>query len=182
MWHTLIWERSDSVRKHPSGNLRGAVRVDQRGRSSEVMDTIVDRLALPHEEARLRVEGRLVARAYVGAASGALAARPPVAHEAAVRGRTCTRAHRPVGPARWNMLGPRRFGMSVPVASLGAPAWVLRHGWAEAGVIAPVPSETSLRTACPILAWLVGVDSATVRIAADRYAPYLLEAALDLET
>lgn len=45
-----------------------------------------------------------------------------------------------------------------------------------------LPSVTSLRTACLILAWIVGVHSAAVRIAADRYAPYLLEAALDLET
>ena len=38
------------------------------------------------------------------------------------------------------------------------------------------------RDPCLILAWIVGVHSAAVRIAADRYAPYLLEAALDLET
>ena len=82
---------------------------------------------------------------------------------------------------RRNLLGLKKIGLTVAVAGLGASGWALLHGWNTANVLLPVPSVTALLTACLVLGWMIGVRPDAVRITADRYARYLLEAALDLE-
>ena len=67
------------------------------------------------------------------------------------------------------------------LASLGASGWALFHGWSVTRVILPMPSVTALLTLCCGLGWVLGVRPEAVRIPADRYGRYLLEAALDLE-
>ena len=82
---------------------------------------------------------------------------------------------------RRNLLGLKKFGVSIALAGLGASGWALLQGWKATGVIAPVPAVTVVLVACLFLAWLLGVHANAVGITADRYARYLLEAALDLE-
>ena len=82
---------------------------------------------------------------------------------------------------RRNLLGLKPVGLAITVLALVASGWSLFGGWHTDGVILPVPFVTTLLNTCVALGWLIGVRSATVRITADRYARYLLEAALDLE-
>ena len=82
---------------------------------------------------------------------------------------------------RRNLLGLKTFGVTLTLAAIVGIGWAMLHEWRAAGVLAPVPAVISLLTACFLLAWLVGVRPAAVRITADRYARYLLEAALDLD-
>lgn len=82
---------------------------------------------------------------------------------------------------RRNLLGLKKFGVSVALTGLGASGWALSHGWTAAGVIAPVPAVVALLTVGLFLGWLFGVNANAVRITADRYARHLLEATLDLE-
>ena len=82
---------------------------------------------------------------------------------------------------RRNLLGLKKIGLSVAVVALGASGWALVHGWNAESVILSVPAVTALLTGCLAFGWLIGVRSTSVRITADRYARYLLEAALDLE-
>ena len=82
---------------------------------------------------------------------------------------------------RRNLLGLKKFGVILTLAAITAIGLAVLHEWRAAGVLAPVPTVISLLTACILLAWLVGVRPAAVRITADRYARYLLEAALDLD-
>ena len=83
---------------------------------------------------------------------------------------------------RRNLLGLKTFGVTLTLAAIAGIGWAVWHEWHAAGVLAPVPAVSGLLTACLLLAWLVGVRPATVRITADRYARYLLEAALDLDS
>ncbi len=82
---------------------------------------------------------------------------------------------------RRNLLGLKKIGLSVAVVALGASGWALVHGWNAENVILSVPAVTALLTGCLAFGWLIGVRSTSVRITADRYARYLLEAELDLE-
>lgn len=82
---------------------------------------------------------------------------------------------------RRNLLGLKRFGVTLTMAAVAVVGWAVFHEWRAAGVVAPVSAVSILLTACILLSWLVGVRPAAVRITADRYARYLLEAALDLD-
>ena len=82
---------------------------------------------------------------------------------------------------RRNLLGLKQGGLAITTLALVASGWSLFRGWHTDGVILPVAFVTTLLNTCVALGWLIGVRSATVRITADRYARYLLEAALDLE-
>lgn len=82
---------------------------------------------------------------------------------------------------RRNMLGLKPFGVTLTLVAIAGTGWALLHEWRVASVLAQVPAVISLLTAGFLLAWLVGVRPAAVRITADRYARYLLEAALDLD-
>jgi len=82
---------------------------------------------------------------------------------------------------RRNLLGLKTFGVTLSLVALAATGWALLHEWRAESVLAQVPVVIGLLTVGILLAWLVGVRSASVRITADRYARYLLEAALDLD-
>ena len=82
---------------------------------------------------------------------------------------------------RRNLLGLKKFAVTITLAAVAGVGWAVSHEWQAAGVLAPVPAVICLLTVCILLAWLVGVRPAAVRITADRYALYLLEAALDLD-
>ncbi len=82
---------------------------------------------------------------------------------------------------RRNLLGLKTLGVTLSLAGIAATSCAVLHEWRTAAGLAPVPAVTGLLTACILLAWLVGVRPAAVRTAANRYACYLLEAALDLE-
>ena len=82
---------------------------------------------------------------------------------------------------RRNLLGLKRGGLAIAVFSMAVSAWALYHGWNSSSVVLPVPVGAVLLTGGLAVSWLVGVRPASVRITADRYARYLLEAALDLE-
>ena len=82
---------------------------------------------------------------------------------------------------RRNLLGLKKIGVGIALVSLSASAWAVVHGFSTSGVVLPVPSGTALLTACIVAGWLFGVRHEAVRITADRYARFLLEAALDLE-
>lgn len=82
---------------------------------------------------------------------------------------------------RRNLLGLKTCGVTLTLVALAGTGWALVHEWRAASVLAQVPAVIGLLTVGILLAWLVGVRSASVRITADRYALYLLEAALDLD-
>ena len=82
---------------------------------------------------------------------------------------------------RRNLLGLKPGGLAITALALVASGWSFLRGWHTGGVILPVAFVTTLLNTCIALGWLIGVRSPTVRITADRYARYLLEAALDLE-
>ena len=83
---------------------------------------------------------------------------------------------------RRNLLGIKPIGVAISALALLASVWALLCGWYTDTVILPVALVTVLLNTCITLGWLIGVRSATVRITGDRYARYLLEAALDLES
>ena len=82
---------------------------------------------------------------------------------------------------RRNLLGLETFGVTLSLAAIAGIGYAVLREWRTAGVLAPVPTVIGLLTACILLGWFVGVRPATVRITADRYARYLLEAVLDLD-
>ena len=81
---------------------------------------------------------------------------------------------------RRNLLGLKKIGVGVSLVSLGAAGWALLNAWNTAGGFSPVPVVTTLLTVCIVLGWLLGVRPDAVRLTADRYARFLLEAALEL--
>lgn len=82
---------------------------------------------------------------------------------------------------RRNLLGLKPIGLAVTIIALAVSGWSLYFGWHTDGAIASVASVITLLNACVALGWLIGVRSATVRIAADRYARILLEASINVE-
>lgn len=82
---------------------------------------------------------------------------------------------------RRNLLGLKPGALAITALALVASGWSLLRGWHATGVVLLIPLTTILANTCVALLWLIGVRPATVRITADRYARYLLEAALDLE-
>ena len=82
---------------------------------------------------------------------------------------------------RRNLLGLKRKAISVALPSLVIAGWSVWNGWTTLGVLAPVPTVEVLLIGCVILGWLLYVSPDTVRLPADRYARFLLEAVRDLE-
>ncbi len=83
---------------------------------------------------------------------------------------------------RRNLLGLKRMAISVALPSLVTAGWSAWNGWTTLGVLAPVPTVAVLLIGGVILGWLLCVSPETVRVPADRYARFLLEAACDLES
>lgn len=82
---------------------------------------------------------------------------------------------------RRNLLGLRAVAVTVAIAGIAASGWAVIHEWNTAGIVAPVPTVVLLLITSILLVWLLGVRPKAVRVTADRYAHFLLEAALDLE-
>ncbi len=83
---------------------------------------------------------------------------------------------------RRNLLSLKPVGIPVAALALVASGLSLFFGWNSDGIVLPAALVANLLTICIALGWLIGVQSETVRISADRYARYLIEAALDLES
>lgn len=82
---------------------------------------------------------------------------------------------------RRNLLGLKPYGIVITILALVVSGWLLLRGWHVNGVVLPVALVATFLNTCIALGWLIGVCSANVRITADRYAQYLLEAILNLD-
>ena len=79
---------------------------------------------------------------------------------------------------RRNLLGLKRVGLPVSIAALFVCMWRVWAGRLELSAVA-VAASTSLLCMGLVAIWVVWVREKTVAVAANRYARYLLEAALD---
>ena len=81
---------------------------------------------------------------------------------------------------RRNLLGLKPLGLPVAAVALLACLWSTLAGWDRAKP--PVVAVgAALVTSGLLLTWLLWVNEKTVGIAANRYARFLLEAALEQE-
>ncbi len=81
---------------------------------------------------------------------------------------------------RRNLLGLKTFGVLLALASLAGDAWSTYASWSPDKPPA-VSIVAGLITAGLLLAWVTWVTERTVKLAANRYARFILEAALDQE-
>jgi len=81
---------------------------------------------------------------------------------------------------RRNLLGLKTFGVILALASLAGAAWSTYASWSPDKPPA-VAIVAGLITAGLLLAWLAWVTERTVKLAANRYTRFILEAALDQE-
>ena len=81
---------------------------------------------------------------------------------------------------RRNLLGLKTFGILIALASLAGTGWSTYTSWSAATPPA-VSIVAGLITAGLLLAWMTWVTERTVKLAANRYARFILEAALDQE-
>ena len=81
---------------------------------------------------------------------------------------------------RRNLLGLKSFGVILALASLAGASWSTYSSWSPDKPPA-VAIVAGLITAGLLLAWAVWVTERTVKLAANRYARFILEAALDQE-
>lgn len=79
---------------------------------------------------------------------------------------------------RRNLLGMRRFGLGITITVLTGTVWTTISRWSATDLPA-VPIVTGLITAGLLLTWIFWVTERTVKLAANRYARFILEAALD---
>ena len=82
---------------------------------------------------------------------------------------------------RRNQLGLKVFGVSLTVVGLAGSAWSTYTAWIATNELPAVSLVAGLISAGLFLAWLVWVTERTVRLSADRYARFILEAALEQE-
>jgi len=81
---------------------------------------------------------------------------------------------------RRNLLGLKTFGIVLTAVSLAGAAWSMYSSWSPDQPPA-VAIVAGLITAGLLLAWVTWVTESTVKLAANRYARFILEAALDQE-
>ena len=81
---------------------------------------------------------------------------------------------------RRNLLGLKTFGILIAIASLAGTGWSIYTGWSAATRPA-VSIVAGLITAGLLLVWMTWVTEHAVKLAANRYARFILEAALDQE-
>lgn len=81
---------------------------------------------------------------------------------------------------RRNLLGLKTFGVVLSVASLAGAVWFTYSAWSQ-DEIPGVPLVVGLIIAGLLLAWVAWVTERTVKLAANRYARFILEAALEQE-
>ena len=79
---------------------------------------------------------------------------------------------------RRNLLGLKVFGVFLTFLSTAGSAWATYNTTTE---LATVSLVAGLVSAGLLLAWLVWVTERTMKLSADRYARFLLEAALEQE-
>lgn len=82
---------------------------------------------------------------------------------------------------RRNLLGLKNFGVSLTVVALAGSAWSTYIAWIATNELPAVSLVAGLIGTGLFLAWLFWVTESTVRLSADRYARFLLEAALEQE-
>ena len=80
---------------------------------------------------------------------------------------------------RRNLLGLKAFGVSLTVAGGAGSAWSTYTAWTATNPLPAVSLVAGLISAGLLLAWLVWVAESTVKLSADRYARFILEAALE---
>ena len=81
---------------------------------------------------------------------------------------------------RRNLLGLKTFGVLIALASLAGTGGSTYTSW-SAATPPGVSIVAGLITAGLLLAWMTWVTDRTVKLAANRYARFILEAALDQE-
>ena len=82
---------------------------------------------------------------------------------------------------RRNLLGLKIFGVSLTVVGLAGSAWSTYTKWTATNELPAVSLVAGLISAGLLLAWLVWVTKRTVKLSDDRYARFILEAALEQE-
>jgi hypothetical protein len=82
---------------------------------------------------------------------------------------------------RRNLLGMKRFGLPLTIIALRACGWNIYKAWIVARELSSVSLTAALITSGLLLCWLTWANKKTVFLAANRYARFLLEAALNLD-
>lgn len=82
---------------------------------------------------------------------------------------------------RRNLLGLKVFGVFLTLLSTAGSAWATYTAWNATTELEAVSLVAGLVSTGLLLAWLVWVTERTVKLSADRYARFLLEAALEQE-
>ena len=80
---------------------------------------------------------------------------------------------------RRNLLGLKVLGVSLTVAGMAGSAWSTYTAWTATNELPAVSLIPGLIGAGLLLAWLVWVTERTVKLSADRYARFILEATLE---
>ena len=80
---------------------------------------------------------------------------------------------------RRNLLGLKVFGVSLTVVGVAGSAWSTYTGWTATNELPAVSLVVGLITAGLLLAWLAWITEHTVKLSADRYTRFILEAALE---
>ena len=80
---------------------------------------------------------------------------------------------------RRNLLGLKVFGVFLTVAGVAGSTWSTYMTWTATNELPAVSLVAGLISAGLLLAWLVWVTERTVKLSADRYARFILEAALE---
>lgn len=82
---------------------------------------------------------------------------------------------------RRNLLGLKPFGVFLAVAGVAGSAWSTYQVWTTIDNPPAVSLVTALITVGLLLAWMAWITEGTVKLAANRYARFILEAALEQE-
>ena len=82
---------------------------------------------------------------------------------------------------RRNLLGLKFFGVFLTVVGMAGSAWATYTAWNATTELPAAALVAGLIGAGLLFAWLVWVTERTVRLSADRYARFLLEAGLEQE-
>ena len=80
-----------------------------------------------------------------------------------------------------NLFGLKAFGVSLSVVGVAGSVWSTYTAWTATNELPAVSLIAGLISAGLLLAWLVWVTERTVKLSADRYARFILEAALEQE-
>ena len=81
---------------------------------------------------------------------------------------------------RRNLLGLKTFGVLLALASFAGAGWSTYIGW-SAGASPAAAIVAGLITTGLLLVWMSWVTERTVKLAANRYARFIIEAAFDQE-